>query len=190
MLKRLALRSRRRWPVIAALLVLPATAGVALVLRGPAVSHEAPLVRAGAETMTADSRARPGPLDGRDPITGRDVRLAAFRGKPLVLVVWASWCSVCNADAATIRAAADAHPDVQFVGIDILDERPAAAAFYRRHRWTFPSIEDPRQERMRKLGFPGQPSFAFVDAGGRIVERVIGPATPETLAKGIAAARA
>src|SRR6266508_5687229 len=38
-------------------------------------------------------------LAGTDPVTGRHVDLASYRGKPLVINVWGSWCPGCKAEA-------------------------------------------------------------------------------------------
>ena len=108
----------------------------------------------------------------------------------MVLVVWASWCEICNAEAPLIRDVAARNADVQFIGIDIADQPSGAKAFYDRHGWTFPSIDDPQRERMARVGVPGQPSFIFLDRGGAIVGRVIGAASEAELEQGMAAARA
>lgn len=124
-------------------------------------------------------------LDGKNPITGKSVKLETYAGKPLVLHVWASWCSVCNAEAPTIARAAARNRKVAFIGIDIADNARDAKGFYRRHGWRFSSIDDPKRTRMASLGVPGQPSTVFVNAKRVIVARIIGPATAAQIARGI-----
>ena len=124
-------------------------------------------------------------LDGTNPITGKPVKLATFKGKPLVLHIWASWCEVCNAEAPTIADQAAHARGVSFIGIDIADHAGDAKAFYRRHGWRFVSIDDPNRTRMTSLGVPGQPSTVFVNAKGAIVARIIGPASASQLAADI-----
>ena len=156
-------RSRRHLLVICALALLsPAAAGTAL-------ARQSKLPK----------------LDGTNPITGKPVKLAAYAGKPLVLHVWASWCSECNAEAPTIAAAAARARGVTFIGIDIADNAGDAKGFYRRHGWRFVSIDDPKRTRMASLGVPGQPSTVFVNTKGTIVARIIGPASASQLASGI-----
>ncbi len=124
-------------------------------------------------------------LDGRNPITGKPVALAAYAGKPLVLHVWASWCPTCNAEAPTIASAAARYRNVAFIGIDIADNARDAKGFYRRHGWHFSSIDEPTRTRMAVLGVPGQPSTVFVNAKREIVARIIGPASAAQIALGI-----
>lgn len=128
-------------------------------------------------------------IDGTNPITGKPVKSSSFKGKPLVLTVWASWCPDCNDEAPIVAKVAKQTKGVTFVGIDVQDNAADAKAFYKKHRWTFASIDDPKRERQRKLGLPGQPSTVFVNRKGDIVSRIIGPGTEKQFKAGIAAAK-
>jgi thiol-disulfide isomerase/thioredoxin len=94
--------------------------------------------------------------------------LASLRGRPVVVNVWASWCGPCIGEApglaATSRALAGR---VQFLGVDIQDQRPAARAFITRYGWTYPSVFDPTGAIRSGLGFVGQPVTVVYDAAGR-----------------------
>ena len=83
-------------------------------------------------------------LAGTDPVTGRTVDLASYRGTPLVLNVWGSWCPGCNAEAADLARFARSHPNVQVIGIDTQDTSSAAKSFYRKWGWQHPSIDRPQ----------------------------------------------
>ena len=126
------------------------TANVVLV-NPPAATGEAAKAVEAAET-TPDTSApaaaaaegqRAPALQGSDPIHGGTFALASTVGRPTVVLVWASWCPECNAEAPTVAALAKAHPEVAFVGVDLRDDTAGAKAFYQRHGWTFPSIVDP-----------------------------------------------
>ena len=128
-------------------------------------------------------------VDGTSPITGRKITTAAFKGKPVVFTVWASWCPECNGEAPTVAKVAAKHKDVRFVGIDVSDTPSDAKSYYKKYGWTFASIDDPKRERQFKLGLPGQPSTVFVNAAGKIVDKVIGAASEQRFEQGIAAAK-
>lgn len=138
----------------------------------------------GAGTALAGSSGLP-KLDGTDPITGKSVRISAYKGKPLVFHVWASWCPNCQHEAPVIASAVAKNRNVTFIGIDIADRAADAKRFYRKYGWRFVSIDDPKKSRMASLGVPGQPSTVFVDAKGKIVSRIIGEASEGQLALGI-----
>jgi thiol-disulfide isomerase/thioredoxin len=113
-------------------------------------------------------------LSGTDPVTGRHVDLTAFRGKPIVLNVWGSWCSGCNAEAADLERFAQTHPKVQVVGVDTQDTSDGARAFYRHWGWHHPSIADPQGDLAAQLAIQGTPTTFFLNAQHQIVTRIIG----------------
>jgi thiol-disulfide isomerase/thioredoxin len=113
-------------------------------------------------------------LSGTDPVTGRHVDLASFRGKPIVLNVWGSWCDGCNAEAADLERFAQTHPNVQVVGVDTQDTSSAAKAFYRRWGWHHPSIADPQGNLAAQLAIQGTPTTFFLNARHEIVTSIVG----------------
>jgi thiol-disulfide isomerase/thioredoxin len=91
---------------------------------------------------SAQSKPR---IAGRDVLTGKAVGLAQFRGKPVFVNVWGSWCFGCTAEADTLARFAKAHKrQVEFLGIDTVDSKAGARAFYKRFDTEYPSIWDPR----------------------------------------------
>ena len=113
-------------------------------------------------------------LAGPDPITGKTVELTQYRGRPVVINIWASWCPGCIAEAEDLRRFAEAHPEAQVIGLDIQDTRGAARDFYRRWGWTWPSVFDPSGELAARLGLQGMPTTLFLDEQHRVVARIVG----------------
>lgn len=113
-------------------------------------------------------------LLGEDPISGEEVALADFRGKPVVINVWASWCPGCNDEAADLREFAADHPEIVVLGIDFQDTVEGARRFYRRWDWTHPSIFDSSGTQSAALGLFGMPTTFFLDSRHRIAARVVG----------------
>lgn len=113
-------------------------------------------------------------LSGTDPVTGKRVDLAAFRGRPIVLNVWGSWCDGCNAEAADLERFAQTHRDVQVVGVDTQDTSSGAKAFYRRWGWRHPSIADPQGNLAAQLAIQGTPTTFFLNARHQIVTSIVG----------------
>ena len=129
--------------------------------------------------MAADAREEAISLDGED-LDGDPLAVQDFRGKPVVLVVWGSWCAPCRDEAPEVVGAAnELGDDVQFVGINIRDASTAQAqAFTRKFDVDFPSFYSPSGEAL--LAFPGVlgmrtiPAFAVLDADGRVAASIIG----------------
>src|SRR5919201_2444864 len=113
-------------------------------------------------------------LHGRDPITGRHVSLAQFAGRPVVLNVWASWCTGCNQEAGDLARFAASHPGAQVLGVDTQDTTGGARAFYRKWRWHHPSIADPTGSLSARLAVTGLPTTFFLDRQHRVVAKIVG----------------
>ncbi len=151
---------------------------VAVLLVVSAVAAAVALSRNGGSSRTAapTSRSNGAPLvlSGTDPVTGRQVSLAAFAGKPVVLNMWASWCTGCIAEARALAVFERAHPKARVIGLDVQDSKSAARAFYRRFGWRHPSIFDPNGALAARLGLQGLPTTIFLDRRHRIVARILG----------------
>jgi thiol-disulfide isomerase/thioredoxin len=129
--------------------------------------------------VAVDAREDAISLDGED-LDGDPLAVRDFRGKPVVLVVWGSWCAPCRDEAPDVVGAAnELGDDVQFVGINIRDASTAQAqAFTRKFDVDFPSFYSPSGEAL--LAFPGVlglrtiTAFAVLDAEGRVAASIIG----------------
>jgi thiol-disulfide isomerase/thioredoxin len=127
-------------------------------------------------------------IEGRDPVTGREVSLASFRAKPIVLNVWGSWCTGCKAEARDLARFAATHPQAQVVGIDTQDTQGGARAFYLEYGWHHPSIYDPHGDIASQLGLQGTPTTFFLDRRHKVVAEIIGATTFAGFEQGLARA--
>jgi thiol-disulfide isomerase/thioredoxin len=101
--------------------------------------------------------------------------LAQLHGTPVVVNVWASWCGPCITEAPVLHQAAADHPDMQFLGVDILDTKDGAAGFIQKYAISYPSVFNPTGDIRDSLGLLGQPHTLFYDAGGVLQATVSGP---------------
>ena len=72
------------------------------------------------------------------------LNLADLRGKGVVLNFWASWCVPCEEEAAALEAAWRQYKDrgIVFVGVDYLDQDPAAKRYLQKFNITYPNGPD------------------------------------------------
>lgn len=88
---------------------------------------------------------------------GKKIQLEDFPNQPVVLNLWGSWCPPCRSESDDIQAVQDKTraQGVQVLGIDVRDDRQAAADFHRDRNLTYPSIYDPSGRSLLALrGFP------------------------------------
>jgi len=128
----------------------------------------------GGGSVAAASGERAPSFEGIDPVTGEDVVLASYTGKPVVINIWASWCPGCNDEAADLAKLAQSHPEAQVIGIDYQDTKEGAQSFYRLWGWQHPSVFDPNGSLAARYGLVGLPMTLFLDAEHRVVGRIVG----------------
>jgi cytochrome c biogenesis protein CcmG, thiol:disulfide interchange protein DsbE len=118
--------------------------------------------------------------------------LAALRGHPVVLNLWASWCTPCREEAGRLeRSWRSLGPKgVLFLGLDIQDLRGDALGFLAKYGATYPSVREPGRDVANSYGATGIPETYFVDGRGRVVAHVIGVVSSAQLAAGAKAAAA
>jgi len=108
--------------------------------------------------------------------------LSELEGTPVLVNVWASWCGPCEKEAPHLAAAHAEYGDrVQFLGVDILDERESARRFMREYGWTYPSVYDLPGAIRDGLGLLGQPVTLFYDASGELVATWTGALSEDVL---------
>lgn len=112
----------------------------------------------------------------RDP--SATVALTQFRGRPLVINFWASWCPPCRKEMPALAATARAvGANVAFVGIDTNDQRSAALAFAAKTGVRYPLAFDPHSTAAGNYGVYGLPTTFFISAQGRLVGEQVGGMT-------------
>jgi cytochrome c biogenesis protein CcmG/thiol:disulfide interchange protein DsbE len=106
-------------------------------------------------------------------------RLAALRGYPVVVNVWASWCGPCRFEFPTLQKLSAAYGKrVAFFGVDNQDSGDAAKTFLAEVPVPYPSYTDPDQQIAERIGATvGLPDTAFYDRHGRLCYLKQGPYT-------------
>ncbi|HCT77535.1 MAG TPA: alkyl hydroperoxide reductase [Micromonosporaceae bacterium] len=103
-------------------------------------------------------------------LEGGSYDLAAMKGKVVVVNFWASWCAPCRVEADDLEAVRKAMPGVEFVGINIRDEKDKALAFHD-GRAGYPSIFDPAGKlalAFKEVPPNTIPATLIIDSQGRI----------------------
>jgi cytochrome c biogenesis protein CcmG, thiol:disulfide interchange protein DsbE len=102
-------------------------------------------------------------------VSAFEKRLAALKGRPVVINKWASWCNPCRAEfPAFQQVATDRGNEIAFLGINSGDSTQPARRFLGQYPVPFPSYVDPDEAIARKIGAPANyPVTVFIDARGK-----------------------
>ena len=109
--------------------------------------------------------------------------LEDFKGKPIILNFWASWCYSCREEAAIVESfwKKHQHENVAVVGIAIQDNIKAASEFARAYGKTYVLALDEKGDAGINYGITGVPETFFIDKNGVIVHKIAGPVNDKIL---------
>jgi thiol-disulfide isomerase/thioredoxin len=109
-------------------------------------------------------------------LTGNSKKFSDYKGKPLIINVWASWCGPCRAEMGSLQRLAQRYNGKQFnvIGISTDDDGFAAAEFIKNSKITFENYIDSKVFLENMLGANSIPLTVLVDANGRVLEKVRG----------------
>ncbi|MBM3935318.1 MAG: TlpA family protein disulfide reductase [SAR202 cluster bacterium] len=113
---------------------------------------------------------------------GATTTLADYRGKPLVINFWASWCGPCRDEARALEQTWRKYRDrgVVFLGPNIQDADRSARSYIAEFGITYPNGRDAQGRMAIDYGVVGMPVTFFVNAEGIVVRRYVG-AMPQTI---------
>src|SRR3954451_22356426 len=116
------------------------------------------------------------------PVLGENGRssLADYKGKVVVLNVWASWCDPCREEVPLLQRL---HQNISghggvVLGVDTQDASGNALDFLKKTKATFPSLRDRDRTYGRDFGVTGYPETFLIDRKGRVAALRRQPVTP------------
>ncbi len=175
----------------AILLVGGALIGAAYYLQGNAAAvaafepqpKTAPLQAPAASPLTKGS---PAPDFQVVTMDGTPLNLSDFRGKPVVVNFWASWCGPCTAEMKTIEAVYQKHAndDVVILAVNQGESDDTIKGYGELWKLNFRLTRDPNQKAGQLYKALALPTTVFVDRDGKVYEYHIGgPMTQEFIEK-------
>jgi cytochrome c biogenesis protein CcmG, thiol:disulfide interchange protein DsbE len=129
------------------------------------------LTRANPAPASFTSPIRPAPAFDVPGLDGQPVRLSDFKGRPIVVNVWATWCGPCKLEHPLLVEMAD--KGVEIVGILYDDPNGEEAARQLLQRDGNPFVRvglDPLGDLGLAIGISGVPESFLIDADGMIVK--------------------
>ena len=123
-------------------------------------------------------------------LEGNAYKLSDFRGKPVLLNFWASWCGPCQMEMPDFQKFYETHGDkVNFVIVNLTDGQQetveSASAFIAEKGYTFPVYYDTDIDAAMKYGVSAVPVSYFIDAEGYFVAWAQGALSADMLQQGM-----
>jgi len=123
-------------------------------------------------------------------LEGGSHTLTEFRGTPVILNFWASWCGPCKSEMPEFQTAFEAYGEqIQFLVVNLTDgsreTKETAHAYVEEKGYTFPVYYDSDMAGAMAYGVYAVPVTYFIDEEGNLVTQAMGMLTKETLQQGI-----
>jgi len=105
-------------------------------------------------------------------LSGQPVSLQSYKGQPVLLHFWATWCPVCKLEQASIEAISKDHAVVTIAmnsGNDL-----EVKSYLDEHHLTFPVIVDEHSVIAKRFGVQGVPTSFIINPDGNIAFTEVG----------------
>jgi cytochrome c biogenesis protein CcmG/thiol:disulfide interchange protein DsbE len=172
------MRARVYWPITVAAALLVGLLAYGLTTTGSDTTLD--------DAMARGERVEP-PSDAPLPRLGAEgtASIADFKGKVVLVNLWASWCPPCVDELPLIQKTHEmlSKRGGTVLGIDVKENSQAALAAVDRFGLTFPNLRDRDGSFVRKWGQTGYPENFVIDRSGKIAAVRRFPVTQEWLDK-------
>ena len=162
------------------------------ILLGRSGAPEAPAQTMAAETTVPEETqaASQAPEFTFYDVEGTAHTMSEFRGKPVLLNFWASWCGPCKSEMPDIEAAYQEYGEqIHFLVVDLTDgvqeTVEKAAGYIAEQGYTFPVYFDSDMEGAGAYSVTGIPVTYFIDEAGTFVAYYQGAMSADILQQGI-----
>ena len=103
-------------------------------------------------------------------LSGNNVALSDFKGKPVILFIWATWCPYCVRELAYLEKS---YLDIKKSGVELLaidsgEPRELVARYLNNRKIDFPVLLDTDSKVSYAYNVIGIPTLVLVDAQGKI----------------------
>lgn len=117
---------------------------------------------------------------------GEPVRLNDYRGKPLVINLWATWCPPCRREMPVLQAAQQANPDVTFLFVNQAESPREVATFFASQGLHLDNVLfDGHGELAQQVGSAALPTTLFYRPDGRLFGSHLGELSNASLKRSL-----
>ena len=137
------------------------------------------------------SKGQPAPEFARTTLDGREIALADFVGRPILVDFWATWCGPCHIQTRVLEPLVAEYRDrVAFLTVSMGEEPETVRQFYRGSLPPYPVLLDPTDTLSAEFGIHALPTILVIGRDGKVVYFEAGIADDPTLRAALAEAGA
>ncbi|HEX2948656.1 MAG TPA: TlpA disulfide reductase family protein [Armatimonadota bacterium] len=134
------------------------------------------------------SEKKPVDFEYKD-LSGKKIKLSNYRGKIVVVDVWATWCGYCVSEIPGLidlqAEATKAKKPIQIIGISVDQNTGALTNFVQKNKINYPII-NVKSKTVKPFGdVYGLPTKFIINKDGVIVDKIIGAIEKDDLEKRI-----
>lgn len=106
-------------------------------------------------------------------------KLSDFKGSPVIINFWASWCPECRHELPSMNRAKEKlkNSGVKMIAINVGESEETIFSFAGKYPINFLVLRDETAKEAKKWSIIGMPTTFVIDAEGRIVYQAVGPRT-------------
>jgi peroxiredoxin len=121
-------------------------------------------------------------------LDGTTLNLGSFRGYPILINFWATWCEPCRNEMPSLQGVYEAYKDrgLRIVAVNIGETSETARIWIQQMKITFDIVLDPTAKIASLYQLRGQPSTYVVSPSGIISQIFFGPITESALETALA----
>lgn len=162
------------------LFILPLVAGIWLIVYGVDTLNQSKGLpetpQANQETPSRGQQMAGKPQEGFQApdftltnLKGEKVKLFDYRGKPVFLNFWATWCPPCRAEMPLIQKLyQEKGKKIQVLTVNIQEDQQTIEKFLKKNHYTFPVLLDKQGKVANQYWIQGIPTTFLIDKEGII----------------------
>jgi thiol-disulfide isomerase/thioredoxin len=149
-----------------------------LYARGLMNVHQSLTPPAQLAALVLEKSPKPAPPVGFADAAAGHHTLAEFKGRYVLLNLWATWCAPCVSELPALARLQGAVPALKVVTVDTFDrDNVDTAGFLKSHHaGALPAYRDNEKVMMKNFGAYGLPISVLIDPKGNVIARTEGPA--------------
>ena len=117
---------------------------------------------------------------------GESVQLSSYKGGPLVINLWATWCPPCRREMPVLQNAQHQHEDVTFLFVNQGESMQSVSTFLETQGLNLSNVLfDSGGQLGQKVGSMALPTTLFYNAEGRLLASHLGELSQASLARAL-----